>query len=137
MRFKPTPVAVACTLFVVSSAMLASPEQTRTPGEMTQARVWVENRGRSEALPVDLRDVNLDQPLRVQVINAEPQYGSTGPVQVRPVRQAWEYRSVTVPPADDLATTLNVLGSAGWETTGIASVKGDETTMVLKRLRQP
>ena len=88
MRLKPMSVAVVCAIVVVSSAMLASPEQTtQTPGQMTQARVWVENRGPNEALPVDLRDVNLDHPLRVQVVNSEPQYGSTSPVQVRPVRQ--------------------------------------------------
>ena len=56
MRLKPMSVAVVCAIVVVSSAMLASPEQTtQTPGQMTQARVWVENRGPHEALPVDLR----------------------------------------------------------------------------------
>jgi hypothetical protein len=134
MRLKPMSVAVACAIFVVSSAMLASPDQTRTPGQMTEAHVWVENRGPNEALPVDLRDVNLDHPLRVQVVNSEPQYGSTRPVQVRPVRQPWEYRTVTVPPAEDLAAQLNPLGDAGWETTGIV-VKVDGTTVLLKRPR--
>ena len=135
MRLKPMSVAVVCAIVVVSSAMLASPEQTRTPGQMTEARVWVENRGPNEALPVDLRDVNLDHPLRVQVINSEPQYGSTSPVQVRSVRPLWDYRTITVLPAEDLAARLNALGADGWDTTGIAFVKVEGTTVLLKRPR--
>jgi hypothetical protein len=136
MHLKPISVAMACALVVVSSAMLASPEQTtQTPGQMTQARVWVENRGPNEALPVDLRDVNLDHPLRVQVVNSEPQYGSTSPVQVRPVRQPWDYRTILVVPTDDLSAKLNTLGAEGWETTGIVFVKVEGTTVLLKRPR--
>jgi hypothetical protein len=136
MRLKPMSLAVVCAIVVVSSAMLASPEQTtQTPGQMTQARVWVENRGPNEALPVDLRDVNLDHPLRVQVVNSEPQYGSTSPVQVRPVRQPWDYRTILVVPTDDLSANLNTLGAEGWETTGIVFVKVEGTTVLLKRPR--
>jgi hypothetical protein len=136
MRLKPMSLAVVCAIVVVSSAMLASPEQTtQTPGQMTQARVWVENRGPNEALPVDLRDVNLDHPLRVQVVNSEPQYGSTSPVQVRPVRQPWDYRTILVVPTDDLSAKLNTLGGEGWETTGIVFVKVEGTTVLLKRPR--
>jgi hypothetical protein len=136
MRLKPMSIAVVCAIVVVSSAMLASPEQTtQTPGQMTQARVWVENRGPNEALPVDLRDVNLDHPLRVQVVNSEPQYGSTSPVQVRPVRQPWDYRTILVVPTDDLSAKLNTLGAEGWETTGIVFVKVEGTTVLLKRPR--
>ena len=136
MRLKPMSIAVVCAIVVVSSAMLASPEQTtQTPGQMTQARVWVENRGPHEALPVDLRDVNLDHPLRVQVVNSEPQYGSTSPVQVRPVRQPWDYRTILVVPTDDLSAKLNTLGAEGWETTGIVFVKVEGTTVLLKRPR--
>jgi hypothetical protein len=135
MRLKPMSVAVVCAIVVVSSVMLASPEQTRTPGQMTEAHVWVENRGPNEALPVDLRNVNLDHPLRVQVINSEPQYGSTSPVQVRSVRLLWDYRTITVLPAEDLAARLNALGAEGWDTTGIVFVKVEGTTVLLKRGR--
>jgi hypothetical protein len=132
---KKTAVAAAFALATGASAMLASPEQTRTPGQMTEAHVWVENRGPNEALPVDLRDVNLDHPLRVQVVNSEPQYGSTRPVQVRPVPQPWDYRTVLVLPAENLAAKLNTLGADGWETTGIVFVKVEGTTVLLKRPR--
>jgi hypothetical protein len=135
MALIPMSVAVTCAILVVSSAMLASPEQTRTPGQMTEAHVWVENRGANEALPVDLRDVNLDHPLRVQVVNSESQYGSSNPVQVRPVRQPWDYRTILVLPAEDLVAKLNTLGAEGWETTGITFVKVEGTMVLLKRPR--
>jgi hypothetical protein len=133
MRLKPMPVAVACAIFVVSSAMLASPEQTQTPGQMTQARVWIENRGSSEALPVDLRAVHLDSPLRVHIVNGEPGDGPTNPVIVRPIGMVWEYQTVTVASDDDIAARLNTLGRAGWETAGIIVAKAESTTVLLKR----
>ena len=136
MRLKPMPVAVACAIFVVSSAMLASPEQTQTPGQMTQARVWIENRGSGEALPVDLRAVNLNTPLRVHIVNGEPGYGPSNPVIVRPIAMLWEYQTVTVASDQDIAETLNVLGRAGWETAGIVVAKPEGTTVLLKRSRQ-
>ena len=137
MPLKPMSVAVGCALVVVSSAMLASPEQTtQTPGQMTQARVWIENRGSSDAVPVDLRAVNLDTPLRVQIINGEPGHGPTNPVIVRPIGLLWEYQTLTVPSGEDLAARLNTLGRAGWETAGILVAKPDGTTVLLKRSRQ-
>jgi hypothetical protein len=62
MRPKPIVGALAGVLIVAGTAMLAAPIQqtTQQPGQMTQAHVWVQNRGRSEAVPVDLRDSNLD-----------------------------------------------------------------------------
>ena len=139
MRMKPISVGLACAIVVISSRMLASPEQTtQQPGQMTQAHVWVENRGRTEAVPIDLRAVNLDNPLRVQIVNGEPQYGPLlNPVPVRPVRPLWEYQTVTLATSEDMAQRLNPLGAAGWETTGIMSVDGQRTTLLLKRPRQP
>src|SRR5262249_11777284 len=55
---------------VAGSAMLAAPgEQTPRPGQMTEARVWVQNRGAAEALPVELAGSTLAQPLRGRVVN--------------------------------------------------------------------
>jgi hypothetical protein len=137
MPLKPISVAAASAiLLVVSSAMLASPEQTQTPGQMTQARVWIENRGSSEAIPVDLRAVNVDKPLRVQIINGEPAYGLTNPVVVRPIGMVWEYQTLTVAPDEDLAARLNALGRAGWETAGVVVARPEGTTVLLKRSRQ-
>jgi hypothetical protein len=136
MRLKPTVRAFACVLVVAGTSMLAAPQQTtKTPGQMTEAHVWVQNRGRAEAVPVELRDVNLDAPLKVQIINGEPQYAAVSPVQVREIRKTWDYDTITLTPTDDVAALLNRRGQNGWETTGIAFVKPDGTTLLLKRPR--
>jgi hypothetical protein len=131
MHGQPISVAVACALVIVGSTMLASPGQTtQQPGQMTQGHVQIDNRGRNEAIPVEL---NLDKPLRVQVINGE----TTGPLLVRAARLSWEYLTVTIPAAEDPAARLNALGISGWETTGIAVAQADGTRFLLKRPRQP
>jgi hypothetical protein len=138
MRADTLARAVAFALIVAGTSILAAPAQTTAqPGQMTQAHVWVQNRGRSEAIPVDVREVNLDAPLRVQVTNGDPQYAASNPVQVREVRRVWDYETILIP-ADaqaNMASLLNSRGANGWETTGIASVNADGTTLLLKRPR--
>jgi hypothetical protein len=138
MRAETVARAFALALVVAGTSILAAPSQTATPGQMTQARVWVQNRGRSEALPVDVREVNLDAPLRVHVTNADPQYAATSPVQVHEVRRVWEYETIAIP-ADaqaNIASLLNTRGANGWETTGISSVNTEGAmVMLLKRQR--
>jgi hypothetical protein len=138
MRADTLVRAVAFALIVAGTSILAAPAQTTAqPGQMTQAHVWVQNRGRSEAIPVDVREVNLDAPLRVQVTNGDPQYAASNPVQVREVRRVWDYETILIP-ADaqaNMASLLNSRGANGWETTGIASVNADGTTLLLKRPR--
>ena len=125
----------AFVLIVAGTSILAAPEQTARPGEMTQAHVWVQNRGRSEAVPVELRDVNLDAPLKVQVINGDPGFARISPVQVYEIRKMWDYATIRLAPTDDVAKVLNTKGAVGWETTGIAFVNADGTTLLLKRPR--
>ena len=138
MRAETIARVFALALVVAGTSILAAPSQTATPGQMTQARVWVQNRGRTEALPVDVREVNLDAPLRVQVTNADAQYASTNPVQVHEVRRVWDYETIVIP-ADaqaNIASLLNSRGANGWETTGIATVNTEGATiMLLKRPR--
>jgi len=138
MRADTLARAVAFALIVAGTSILAAPAQTTAqPGQMTQAHVWVQNRGRSEAIPVDVREVNLDAPLRVQVTNGDPQYAASNPVQVREVRRVWDYETILIPAAapGSMAALLNSRGANGWETTGIASVNADGTTLLLKRPR--
>jgi len=126
MPVKPIPIAVA--LVVAGSTMLASPGQTtQQPGQMTQGHVQIDNRGPNEAIPVQL---NLDKPLRVQVVN-----DTAAPALVRAARPSWEYQSVTIPSTEDPATRLNALGASGWETTGFAVAQSEGTRLLLKRLR--
>jgi len=106
--------------------------QTAQPGQMTQPNVIVQNHGRSEAVPVDIRDINLDKPMRVHVLNGEA--GSTDVLPVRPVRQQWEYEMAVVPAGRDVAAVLNARGLAGWEAVG-TTVATENTTILLKRPR--
>jgi hypothetical protein len=131
---KPIVSVMVCVLIVGGAAMLAAPEQTQQPGQMTQARVLVLNRGRNEAVPVELRDANLDSPLHVRIMNGEPSVGPLLTVHLAPV--TWDYKTVPIAPGDDMAQVLHTDGSNGWETTGItyADSRG-MTTILLKRAR--
>jgi hypothetical protein len=121
-------------LVTMGAGALAAPEQTARPGQMTEARVWVENRGPLQAIPVDLRDVKIERPLRVEIMNGDPTFPSN-PVNVRLARQVWEYKSVVLGSGADLVRALTTEGLAGWETTGVFFVGQDKTTVILKRLR--
>jgi hypothetical protein len=109
--------------------------QTLQPGQMTQARVWVQNKGKAEAVPVDLREVNLDVPLNVHVVNGLPGTPVTAPVLTRQTRQTWEYETIVIPAGANAAALLNREGNGGWETTGIAFADADGTALLLKRPR--
>jgi hypothetical protein len=122
----------AGALVVGGSAMLAAPDQSQ-PGQMTQARVWVMNSGRTEAVPVNLRDATLDAPLRVQIVQGEPRVADT--VKVHLARQPWEYMTLTIPTDAKPAPLVDQQGAAGWETTGIAWTTADGTTLLMKRPR--
>jgi hypothetical protein len=137
MRAETIVRAVTFALIVAGTSILAAPQQTTmTPGQMTQAKVWIQNRGRTEALPVDLQTVNLDAPLRVQVMNGDPALSRATPVQVAPVRPLWDYKTITVQPADDMTALLNAQGMNGWDTTGIWSADRDGVkSLLLKRPR--
>ena len=122
-------------LVTTGVAMLAAPQQTTSrPGDMTEPRVVVQNRGAAEAIPVDLRDVNTESPLRVQVVNGgAPPYA--GPLAVHVVRPAWEYKVLVVSTRDDTAAALRADGEAGWEVTGVVFLNGTEARLLMKRMR--
>lgn len=133
MRTILLAVALAGALAAARSTSLAAPDQTRVPGEMTQAKVWVQNRDH-EAIPVDLRAQNSDLVLRVRVVNGDIR--TPEPVLTRSVRPLWDYETVVVKTDADPVPLLNQRGMAGWETTGIAWTKPDgSTTLLLKRSR--
>jgi hypothetical protein len=115
------------------SAVVAAP-QTPTPGQMTEAHVRIDNRGRGEAVPVDLRDVNLDRPLRVQVVNGDQ--GGRDPAVAQPTRaarQVWEYDTVTVADGANAAAAMKDRGASGWEAVGVIGATAGRTTILLKR----
>jgi len=130
---------LAATLAAVGTTMRAAPDQTSRPGEMTDAKVWIQNRSRAEAIPVNLRVADLETPLRVLVSNAESNPHAVkvaGPVRAQAQRQEWEYETVAIG-ADSNLQALKSLGVSGWETTGVSwpSTGGNGTTLLLKRPR--
>jgi hypothetical protein len=132
MRTAASVLAVGI-LLLGGSAMLAAPEQGQ-PGQMTQARVWVMNSAR-EAVPISLRDVTLDRPMKVLVANGEPGTGSQYSLRVQLVPSVWDYQTVTVTGADEAARSLAKAGAEGWETTGIAWPEANRTALLMKRPR--
>ena len=136
MRMTTVPRASVCILIVAGTSILAAPEPAQQqPGQMTQARVWVQNHGRAETIPVDVREINLDAPMKVQVMNGDPSLPRTSPVQVTEIRKGWEYETITLQSPDDVVKVLTPKGVIGWETTGIAFVNPGGTTLLLKRPR--
>jgi len=128
-------LGIAAAVVFGASARSAAPQTTAYPGQMTQGRVWIQNKGDGEAVPVDLRDVNATAPLRVQVVNADAAHPAMLPVQVRLVRPLWEYASVFVGARDDVDRALTAKGAEGWEVAAITEANGSGTKFLLKRMR--
>jgi hypothetical protein len=122
-------------LVAAASAIATAQQTTVTPGQMTQARVFVENHGPGEAVPIDLVDANMSAPLRVQVINADAAHGSVAPVAVRAARATWEYATTNVQAGQDAVGILNGRGAEGWEIIGVTLPATGGMTFILKRVR--
>jgi hypothetical protein len=115
-------VHIACLLIAAGVALRAATVQDRTqqPGQPTQAKVWIQNRGVTEAVPVSIQEVAREAaPLRVQVIGTPTVAIAAASAQTRAARQQWEYRDVTIPSGQDPAAALNAAGADGWEATGV------------------
>jgi hypothetical protein len=127
MTSRPAVVVASCIALLTGSAMLAAPGQNRQvlptqgverPGQSTKGQVWIENRGRNEAVPIVAPD-----PLPVLVRN--------------PVR-LWDYQVLSITPgtsASELTKVLMASGSTGWETSGVHLPNGPNTLLVMKRPR--
>ena len=120
-------IAIAFFLISVCSigvVVLRARGQAR-PGEMTQARVWVENRNPNEAVPVVVENV-------VTPITAH--LDTTSTVQTVAARQIWQYRSVQLPAAA-AGETLNPVGTDGWEAVSVLQSTPSGATILFKRPR--
>ena len=131
-----TGIALAALGIAVTAgpAMMAAPPQAGQdrPGQIGQARVFVENTGKNQAVPVALQDATIN----VQVVGTPTvAFAPTAVVQARVVRQAWEYRTVRVPAGQDAAAALSAAGADGWEAMGIQSADTAGMIVVLKRPR--
>lgn len=130
-------IAAVGVIITAGGAMLAAPagsSQDR-PGQISQARVFVENHERNEAIPVVLQEVTTPTPLGVQVIGTPTVAVSPATVvQARLVRQPWEYRTIRIAAGQDATGALAAAGAEGWEATGIQP-DSSGVLVVLKRPR--
>jgi hypothetical protein len=129
-------VLFACFLLAVGFALRATAAQNLPlqPGQLTQERVWIQNRGEAEAVPVSIENMASEAPpLRVQVMGTPTVTIGAASGQVRAVRPLWEYRSVTIPSSQDPAALLNAAGADGWEATGVTVGAQGGTIVVMKR----
>lgn len=121
---KGTLVIVLSSVFAAAAIVAATgQERAQAPGQPTQARVWIQNRGPSERVPVEITGTP-----RVQI-------AETPTVQARAVQQQWQYQTLTIEPGADPTTRLNAAGQQGWETTGLQLPSAGGTLVVLKRPR--
>ena len=113
---------------------VSAQDRTQQPGQPTQGRVWIQNRGDTEAVPVSIQNAVSAPPLPVQVTGIPiVTVGSGSVVDTRVARQSWEYRSVSIAPGQDAAALLNTAGSDGWETTGVVIAEQGRIVVVMKR----
>ena len=135
--------AVCAAMVLAGSAMIAAPQ--KYPGQPTDARVWIENRTKPDAIAVSLQDAAPDAVLHVRVDSAPPaqiagSVPNTPPVQVaggfERRRQRWEYQTLVVRPGQDIAAELNRAGGDSWEVAGSHTQDANGMLFVMKRPRQ-
>lgn len=108
------------------------PPQEGIPGRGTQARMYILNRDKSDAIPVTI--VSAD-PVRATItgtVRVDPESWTN--VKAAALRQAWEYRTLSVG-ANDPSSVLNGAGADGWELAAAFPGGGATTQLVLKRPR--
>ena len=135
---------VSCVALVLAgSAMIAAPAQ-KYPGQPTDARVWIENRTKPDAIAISVQDVAPDavMPVRVAAIPPVQIAGSVAnanPVQIAGSierrRQRWDYQTLLVRPGQDIAAELNRAGADNWEVTGSHTQDSSGIMFVMKRPR--
>jgi hypothetical protein len=122
-----TVVSVAAGAIVLGAAVVAQ-DRSPQPGGPTQARVWIENRGDAEAVPVVLTRAP-----RMEIAGAVVLDPSTV-VASRAARQTWDYETVAVPSGTDAAAVLRSSGGDGWEAVGVVSTTPN-VVVLMKRPR--
>jgi hypothetical protein len=121
---------------VAAGVMFAAPggQSQDRPGQIGQAKVWIENRGRAEAVPIILQEVMTPTPIGVQVTGTPTvALAPASVVQARVARQQWEYRTVDLEREQDPAAALSRAGAEGWEATGIQLLNRAGAPVVMKR----
>lgn len=132
MRSPYSRVILGLVLVTAAAALWVIPSFAQIPGTlerpgMSPARIWINNKTREEAIPVNIVAGDPKEPLPVVVKGGVSVTG-----QVGVARQPWEYRSVEVSEQDP-SRALNVYGNDGWEAVGTVSQQGAKVIVLLKR----
>jgi len=133
MRTTLASLLLGSVLFTGGSTPLAAPAQSY-PGQPTQGKVWIQNRGTGEAIPISLKEISSDTTMKV-LITGTPSVAIATPAvfDARQARQQWQYREVTIGPGQSPVLELTRAGLDGWETTGLQLPGPQGTLIVLKR----
>src|SRR5215467_4066403 len=86
VMFQVKALFIGLVLAFVVPAVFAFGQSTRTPGEPTQARVWIQNHTPNEAVPVTIERFGSTPSVHVSSVDGSVVLPS------RAVRQRWEYR---------------------------------------------
>jgi len=122
------PVAFVLAVVTAGAVALYARGQTQRPGDMTQARVWVQNRPEEPVPVVVQRTVETS---RVNLVAIDPSVT----LPTRAVVQGWAYQSISIPSSAVPETALQQAGNAGWEAVGILQSGPTGFTVLLKRPR--
>jgi hypothetical protein len=134
-RWMVPTVFIGAGLLIVPGLLVARQQAGNPPGQPTNARVQVTNRGQDDAVPVVVQAGGEIQPVAVvsaPVISlAADAHVST---QVR--SQNWQYRLVIAKAGEDLVALLDKAGADGWEAVGVApTAAAAETRVIMKKPR--
>jgi hypothetical protein len=119
---------------IISAEILrARGQSTARPGELTQARVWIENRAPNDAVPVIVE--NVAAPITAHLDSSSTvtaRLDTSSTVQTVAARQTWQYRSTQLAPGA-VATVLDRDGMDGWEAVGVLQSGPMGVTILFKR----
>lgn len=106
------------------------------PGRPTQNKVYVLNRDRADAIPVTIQGFSTAEIAKVSIVGTPTVTIGNSAIDLRLVRQNWEYRQITMALTGDPTAALNTAGGEGWELVGspVVLANGD-VRFLLKRPR--
>jgi hypothetical protein len=128
--------SVLCaSLALAGAAAVVVAQAPSRPGEMTQSRVWVQNRS-NEAVPVTVETpVTVKEPATPWRVQIDQSGAFLKSVPTRATRQEWEYRSVPIASDADPASAFQSIGAEQWEAVGILQSGPSGATVLFKRPR--
>jgi hypothetical protein len=126
------------TMLLAAGLAVMFSQGTVRPGDIPRPDVWIKN-GSAEPIPVDVREVHVEKPIAVVLMNGETSSSAAAaPIRVRVVPPAWSYRTLVInATTGDPAGLLQGAGAEGWETTGLVWTRGADTVVLMKRAVAP